>query len=218
MLAIVCGGSILSWTPGQALVFSPSSLAVIAACLCWALDNNLTRNISDSDSVQIAAIKGLVAGSVNCTIALAIGCALPSLPVLMAAWIIGLLGYGLSLTLFIKALRYLGTARTGAFFSTAPFAGSALALMFLHEPLTVNLGIAGLLMAIGVYLHLTEIHEHEHLHDAQEHEHWHIHDEHHQHDHEANTQSGEPHKHWHRHEAIIHSHPHYPDTEHRHSH
>ncbi len=218
MLAIVLGGFVLSWAPGQPLSFSFSSLVIIAACLCWALDNNLTSNISDSDPVQIAAIKGLAAGLVNCTIALSTGSLLPSLPLLVAAWIIGLLGYGLSLTLFIRALRYLGTARTGAYFSTAPFAGSVLSLVFLHEPLTANLGIATVLMATGVSLHLTEKHEHKHFHAAQEHDHWHIHDEHHQHDHDSNTKSSEPHKHWHRHEAISHSHPHYPDTAHRHSH
>lgn len=218
MIAIVCGSFVLSWCPGQALLFSTSSIAIIAACFCWALDNNFTRNISDSDSVQIAAIKGLVAGSVNCAIALLNANSIPAVSVVMAAAAIGLFGYGLSLTLFIKALRHLGTARTGAYFSTAPFAGAVLSLIVLHDSLTINLGIAAVLMGIGVYLHLTEIHEHEHTHEAVEHEHIHIHDKNHRHDHNPDMPLEEPHSHLHKHTAITHSHPHYPDSEHRHKH
>ncbi len=136
----------------------------------------------------------------------------------MATLIIGLFGYGLSLVLFIKALSQLGTARTGAYFSTAPFAGSALLLLGFHEPITFNLGIAALLMAIGVYLHLTETHEHEHSHEEQDHEHWHIRDEHHQHSHDFPSKALEPHKHWPKNEPLTHSHSHYPDTQHRHTH
>ncbi|MBX9569367.1 MAG: DMT family transporter [Candidatus Obscuribacterales bacterium] len=218
MISIVVGSIVLTWQPGAMHSVSFGSLAIIGACFCWALDNNLTRNISDADPIQIAAIKGLVAGLVNVGIAVVGGSHLPTGLVVLAASLVGFLGYGVSLVLFIKALRYLGTARTGAYFSTAPFAGAVLSLLFLHEPLTVDLLAATSFMAFGVWLHLTELHEHEHSHTEEEHEHLHTHDEHHQHEHDPEIASGEPHSHRHKHVAITHSHPHYPDTQHRHAH
>jgi drug/metabolite transporter (DMT)-like permease len=135
-----------------------------------------------------------------------------------ATAIVGFLGYGVSLVLFIVALRHLGTARTGAYFSVAPFFGAALALLVLEEETTIFFWIAGALMALGVRLHLTERHEHQHRHETVEHTHAHTHDEHHQHEHEQPWGGEEPHAHQHRHEALIHSHPHYPDLHHRHRH
>lgn len=218
MISIVIGGIVLTWLPGAMLSVSVGSLAIVGACFCWALDNNLTRNISDVDPMQIAAIKGLVAGLVNVGIALADGSHLPGSATLLQASLVGFLGYGVSLVLFIKALRYLGTARTGAYFSTAPFAGAILSLLFLHETLTANLLVASAFMAFGVWLHLTENHEHEHSHAEEEHEHMHTHDEHHQHEHDSDVDLSEPHSHWHKHIAMTHAHPHYPDTQHRHTH
>jgi hypothetical protein len=151
-------------------------------------------------------------------LALALGAHLPSLPVIAGAGIVGFLGYGVSLVLFVLALRHLGTARTGAYFSTAPFIGAILAIALLHEPFTARLAIAGALMAIGLYFHLTEAHEHEHSHETLDHEHAHVHDEHHRHAHAANDPPGEPHTHWHHHEPLRHKHPHYPDLHHRHGH
>ena len=218
MVSIVAGSIMLAWQPAADFSVSPDSLFVIGACFCWALDNNFTRNISDADPVQIAAIKGLVAGFVNVVIALCLGNNIPNaMPVIEAA-AVGFLGYGVSLVLFIKALRHLGSARTGAYVSTAPFAGSILSLLFLHEAITVTCVIAAGLMAFGVWLHLTETHEHEHSHSEEDHEHLHSHDEHHQHEHEPGIDAVEPHTHWHQHKAILHSHPHYPDSQHRHEH
>ena len=127
---------------------------------------------------------------------------------------VGFLGYNVSLVLFVYALRHLGTARTGAYFSTAPFLGAIAALALLREPLTVQLIAAGLLMAIGVWLHLTEHHEHEPM----EHSHSHVHDEHHRHEHTPDDPPGEPHTHSHRHERLTHTHPHGPDMHHQHKH
>jgi hypothetical protein len=163
-------------------------------------------------------IKGLVAGSVNLGLALSRGAPFPDPPLVIAAGVIGFAGYGISLVLFVLALRHLGTARTGAYFSTAPFLGSAMAVMLLAEPVTVQLLAAALLMGVGVYLHLTERHEHEHVHEALEHEHRHVHDEHHQHDHAPGDPPGSPHTHRHRHRRLVHRHPHYPDLHHRHEH
>ena len=215
--AILAGAVLLSWQSGPA-GFGLGLLAIAGACLCWGIDNNLTRKLSASDPLQIALIKGLVAGSVNLALAFALGAHLPWLAGLTGAAAVGFLGYGVSLVLFVLALRFLGAARTGAYFSTAPFVGAVLSVIMFNEPLTLHLGIAGLLMTIGVYLHLAESHEHEHPHKAMEHEHRHLHDAHHRHAHGPNDPAGEPHSHRHRHEPRTHHHAHYPDLHHRHGH
>lgn len=218
MVVIVLGGVLLSWDFGLASGVSWGALAIAAACLCWAIDNNLTRAVSGGDPVQIAAIKGAVSGMVNTGLAFALGASLPSWPALAAAATVGFLGYGVSLVLFVLALRHLGTARTGAYFSTAPFVGASLALLLMGESPAPLFWLAGGLMAIGVWLHVTERHEHEHTHEALEHTHRHHHDAHHQHEHDFEWDGQEPHTHPHRHEPLVHSHPHYPDLHHRHRH
>jgi drug/metabolite transporter (DMT)-like permease len=214
--AILGGAALLSWQ-GQAS-FQVSGLMIAGACLCWGIDNNLTRKISWSDPVQLAMLKGLAAGAVNLGLALWQGAALPSTEVAAEAGIVGFFGYGVSLALFVAGLRHLGTARTGAYFALAPFIGAALAVIIVDEPLSPRLVIAGALMGFGLWLHLTEQHEHEHVHEPMEHEHRHWHDEHHQHEHAATDLPGEPHTHWHRHARLVHRHPHYPDLHHRHPH
>ncbi|MEC4592010.1 MULTISPECIES: DMT family transporter [Nitrospirillum] len=179
-LAILAGALLLSWRGGPAGV-GWGALAVAGACLAWGVDNNLTRRLSSADPVQIAMTKGLVAGSVNLVLALSQGAALPSVGVTAATAVVGFFGYGLSLVLFVLGLRHLGTARTGAYFSMAPFIGAVLALMLFDEPMTWRLLAAAILMGIGLYLHLIEHHEHEHAHEEMVHEHVHVHDEHHQH-------------------------------------
>ena len=217
MLAIVAGGVLLSWT--QAPVGLPwGALLIAGACACWAIDNNLTRVVSGGDPVQIAAIKGAVAGCVNIGAALALGYRLPSALPMASAAVIGLTGYGISLVAFVLALRHLGSARTGAYFSTAPFVGAALSLLLLRESPGLAFWIAGALMALGVWLHVSERHEHLHVHEAMEHEHLHRHDAHHQHAHDFDWDGSEPHSHPHKHEPMTHSHPHYPDLHHRHRH
>ncbi len=216
MLAIVAGALVLSW-PGEVRFNALwPSLAILGACLAWGLDNNLTRRVSLTDAAWIASIKGLVAGAVNLVLAFALGSSLPSMSSLVAALLVGFLAYGVSLALFVVGLRHLGTARTGAYFSVAPFIGALLALG-MGESLTLKLIFAGALMALGLWLHLTERHEHAHRHNALEHEHEHMHDEHHQHTHEAGA-SGSPHRHLHSHSPLHHTHPHFPDAHHRHEH
>jgi len=218
MVAIVAGGLVLSWQPGTGLAFSSGALLVAGACACWGVDNNLTQKVSASDPFQIAAIKGLVAGSVNLAIAFALGASLPPLKVLAGALVVGFFGYGLSLACFVLALRHIGTARTGAYFSLAPFVGAAVSLLLLRESVGPLFVAAGVLMGIGVWLHLTERHEHQHAHEPLEHSHRHIHDEHHRHAHAAGVDPTEPHTHPHLHEPLTHSHPHFPDIHHRHGH
>lgn len=218
MLAIVAGAVVLSWPGDVGFGALWPSLAVLGACLAWALDNNLTRKVSVTDASFIAMTKGLAAGTTNLTLAMATGAAWPFTPVLLGAGVLGLLSYGTSLVLFVIALRHLGTARTGAYFSIAPFFGAVLAFLLLGEPLTAQLAIAGLLMAFGVWIHLTERHGHRHKHEPLEHTHEHEHDAHHQHAHADGAPGSVKHAHWHRHEAIEHTHAHYPDIHHRHTH
>jgi len=218
MAAIVAGGVLLSWEGHLAWGGLTGLLAVAGACLAWAVDNNLTQRISGSDPVQIAMLKGLAAGATNTAIALGLGARWPSGITLAASAAVGFLGYGVSLVLYVRALRELGTARTGAYFSLAPFIGAALGLVLWREPATLGLLAAGALMGLGLWLHLTERHAHGHTHEALEHAHAHVHNVHHQHAHGPDDPPGEPHTHPHRHEPLTHHHPHYPDIHHRHSH
>lgn len=215
---ILLGGILLSLPQEGGLAISGGALLIAAACLCWGIDNNLTRKISGSDPSQIAMCKGLTAGIVNTGLALAVGAKLPSINVTLGVAIIGFLGYGVSLVLFVQALRHLGTARTGAYFSTAPFAGAAFAFALGEGRLDWAFCVAGILMLVGVWLHVTERHEHRHVHEPMEHQHLHYHDEHHQHEHTPGDPPGEPHAHRHKHARLAHSHPHYPDIHHHHNH
>jgi drug/metabolite transporter (DMT)-like permease len=215
MAAIVAGAIVLSIPTGAALGSVWPSLAILAACLCWGIDNNLTRKISLTDATWLAAVKGGVAGPVNLAIAFLLGAQLPSAVNIAGAMVVGFFAYGVSLVLFIVAMRHVGTARAGAYFSIAPFFGAVLAVA-LGAMVTVPLIAAALLMAVGVWLHLTERHEHKHTHTAVTHDHWHVHDEHHQHEHSEPVAAGIRHRHEHAHEPITHSHEHYPDAHHRH--
>ena len=217
MAAIVAGAAVLSWPDDARFAGVWPALAVLGACLAWGIDNNLTRKVSLTDATWIASMKGLVAGSVNLALALVLGATLPPWPNIAGAMLLGLFAYGVSLSLFVVGLRHLGTARTGAYFSAAPFLGAALAVA-MGEPVTPALLVAGALMALGLWLHLTEHHEHEHLHPVLAHEHEHMHDEHHQHDHETAVEPGAKHRHFHRHEPLAHTHAHFPDAHHRHGH
>ena len=218
MVAIVAGGALLSRTQTPVAGLPWGALAIAGACACWAIDNNLTRVASGGDPVQIAAIKGGVAGTVNIAIALGLGHRFPDAAHVLSAGAIGLAGYGISLVAFVLALRHLGSARTGAYFSTAPFVGAALSLLLLRDTPGIAFWIAGALMALGVWLHVTEHHEHAHAHEAMDHAHLHVHDAHHQHAHDFEWDGREPHSHAHHHAPLVHTHPHYPDLHHRHDH
>lgn len=185
------------------------ALLVLGACLCWAIDNNLTRKVSTNDSMLVAGLKGLVAGACNTALALGMGAQLPGAMAVAGSLAVGFLGYGLSLTLFVVGLRILGTARTGAYFSVAPLFGVVISLgLWPESPSTLSWVAAGL-MTLGVWLHVSERHVHEHTHEPLEHNHRHRHDEHHQHEHDFGWQGEEPHVHPHRHDVLTHKHPHY---------
>ena len=226
LLAIVAGTIVLSWPgPGTWAVGGWRALwpalAVIGACLAWGLDNNLTRKVSLVDASYIAMVKGLMAGATNLALALLLGSPWPGAVVVWAAGTLGFVAYGASLVLFVLGLRHLGAARTGAYFSVAPFFGALLALGLLGESPTLQFLLAGALMAVGVALHLSERHAHRHSHDPVDHDHLHAHDAadlHHDHSHDPPVAPGTRHSHRHRHPASMHSHPHFPDAHHQHRH
>ena len=218
MACLVAGAAVLSWSGQPTLSSLVGPMAIVGACIAWGLDNNLTRKVSLADPLQIAQWKGLIAGPVNLLLGLWAGGSLPGPLAMLVGGLVGFVCYGVSLALFVVALRHLGTARTGAYFSIAPFIGAATAVIALQQPLTVQLVAAGTLMAFGVWLHLTERHAHAHAHRRMLHAHAHSHDEHHRHPHGPQVPPGEPHTHAHEHDALTHSHPHVPDMHHDHRH
>jgi drug/metabolite transporter (DMT)-like permease len=183
MAAIVAGGVLLAWEPGGASI-SGGALLVVGACLCWAIDNNLTRKVSTNDAMLVACLRGAFAGACNTALAMAWGAQLPGAGAVASSLLVGFFGYGLSLTLFVVGLRTLGTARTGAYFSVAPLFGVLISFALWPELPKPQFWAAAALMAFGVWLHVRERHEHEHTHEPIEHAHGHRHDEHHQHEHD----------------------------------
>ncbi|MGZ3771310.1 MAG: DMT family transporter [Bdellovibrio sp.] len=218
MIAIVIGGVVLSWSSGGAFSLTSGALLVMGACLCWAIDNNMTRNISANDAILITTFKSLIAGTTNLFLALSLGRNFPNVTHALLGAVLGFVGYGLSIVCFVLSLRNIGTSRTGAYFSAAPFVGAILSLFLFRNEISVQLIVAGCFMGWGVWLHLTEIHDHIHEHELLYHSHEHVHDIHHQHMHSESDPPGEKHTHFHQHEKLIHKHPHFPDIHHRHSH
>jgi drug/metabolite transporter (DMT)-like permease len=217
MIAIVAGGVLLAWQAGPARQTQGAAL-IVGACLCWAVDNNLTRRVSAHDAMELACLKGLVAGVCNTSLGLFSGAALPAAAPLLGALAVGFAGYGVSLALFVLALRSLGAARAGAYFSVAPLFGVLIAFALWPQQPSWTFWLAAVLMAFGVWLHLRERHEHAHAHRVMTHSHPHDHDEHHQHEHDFPWDPAQPHSHAHRHAALTHRHVHYPDIHHRHEH
>jgi len=217
IIAVVSGGLLLSYDSSGTFGLSPGSILIILACLCWGLDNNFTRVISGKEPAQIVMIKGLVAGIFSVCLGQAIGEPFPTVGIIPAALIIGCLGYGFSIFFVIRAMRVLGSARTGALFATAPFIGLVLSLPLPGESPGLQLLLSLPLMAVGAWLIATEQHSHRHIHLAIQHEHRHSHDDGH-HVHHSPGMEDVVHAHPHEHEKIVHSHSHTPDLHHFHEH
>jgi len=219
-LALTCmiiAGIFLTWDPTQGRFNIVGPLFIIFAMVCWGIDNNLTRSISDKDPVQISKIKGFVAGTISLSLALFLGIRISLDFTIAFALLLGSFSYGISLVFFIKALEGLGSSRTGAFFSFAPFIGAIASLIILREWIGWVMFPAAGLMLIGVWLICSEKHLHTHLHKTVIHTHSHNHrDMHHLHKHSGTFH--EPHTHEHTHLEISHIHVHWPDTHHRHEH
>ncbi len=216
---LIFGGAIvLSYRPGALPADAWGFLALGGACLCWALDNNLTQRLSLRDPVVVTRIKTLSAGTCSLALAAATGQTMPGIRVFGCALALGLISYGLSLVLDTHALRLLGAARGAGYFATAPFVGAVAAVPFLGERWGASEILAALLMAGGVALLLRAHHAHEHTHEELEHKHAHVHGEHHEHEHEDTHAVDEPHAHRHRHIALTHDHAHVSELHHRHGH
>ncbi len=215
--AIIVGAAMLDWTPGDFHADPVGAGAIAAACLCWAADNNLTQRLSVRDPAAISRLKSLGAGAVTLIIAMFLGIRIPTVPLIMAALLLGATSYGLSLYLATWGLRLLGAAREAAYFASAPFIGAIISIAIFRTMPTIVDWCAAALMAIGVIALLREDHSHLHIHEELVHDHLHYHDAHHQHPH-AGGEGREPHAHPHRHLRLVHSHRHVSDVHHRHSH
>lgn len=219
MALILLGGVLLSIENSVLIGSFIGILSIMGACLCWAIDNNLTQKLSTQNLFLISSIKGLVAGTVNIMIAFIIGQTIDNFNLIIPTITIGFFSYGISLVLFVYSLRHIGTARTSAYFSSAPFFGAILSILIFNEPITLSILSAGLLMIIGIYFHISENHGHEHIHEFIQHSHSHNHiDEHHFHNHVQRISTDETHTHTHIHEPFTHQHAHFPDIHHRHGH
>ena len=216
-------GAVLVTSAGVALTASGGSSAIrwgavliALACLAWAVDNVVTAELDELAPAHVTLVKGWVAGTVSFSVAAATG-TLPGPGPAGVALVVGALGYGLSITLWVAGARELGAARAQVVFATAPFVGALLAWVALREPATPVQATALLVAATGVALVLRSAHTHEHQHPAVVHDHEHVHDDgHHDHVHPG----GDPgrHQHPHTHVPVSHTHPHVPDLHHRHDH
>lgn len=213
---ITLAGAILVWEPGVA--FNLGGLLVIGAGACWGLDNTVTARIDQLTPAQVTVTKGLVAGSVNLILGLVVASSLNlGVAEVLAALMIGALGYGASITLWVKGARDLGAARGQVIFAAAPFIGAVVAWVALGDAVTTAQLVAVPLAILGVALSLRTGHEHAHAHRPIIHDHEHRHDDdHHQHTHGA--PAGDRHSHRHEHQTRTHDHPHVPDLHHRHPH
>ena len=218
ILLIVIGVGFLNYHPGEIRTDWLGVAAIAAACLSWAIDNNLTQRLSLRDPIAIVRAKTLGAGIFTLVLALGLGRRLPNPGILGSALALGFMSYGVSVVLDLYALRMLGAAREAAFFATAPFIGAVAAVPLLGEQWTTTAMVSSVIIATGVLLLLSEHHSHLHLHEETEHDHRHAHTDHHQHAHELPEETLEPHAHAHRHLPLAHDHPHVPELHHRHDH
>ena len=217
---ITLASILLTWNADGGWGVSLGALGILAACFLWGLDNNFTRHISGKNPLMIVAVKGLGAGTFSLVLSLMLGKTLPSLVPALMAMVLGAFSYGLSIYLFILAMRSLGSARTSALFGVAPFVGALLSIVLLREMPEGLFWISLPIMALGTWLMLSENHVHHHVHELAEHVHAHSHpDDHHDHDHLSDIPLvNGVHAHTHQHEKLVHSHPHTPDLHHRHAH
>ena len=219
LLCVTSATIILSWDTSGQWGLSLGALGILSACVLWGVDNNLTRNISAKDPLSIVLVKGLGAGSFSLILTLILGNSLPRLSIILGAMLLGSVSYGLSIVLFIRAMRALGAARTSALFGTAPLAGVVLSVILFRETPNTLFLIALPLMIVATLLLFRENHSHKHIHEAVTHEHRHRHDDgHHNHNHPEMVSRSLTHSHVHTHEPIEHEHPHLPDIHHRHTH
>lgn len=193
------------------------AVAVLLATMAWGVDNTLSRGVAERDPGQVVLLKSTLGAALTAAIAMVAHEPLPGWQPAVGLLLVGASGYGLSLRLYLLAQRTFGAARTGSVFAFAPFIGAILAVGLGDRTMSWGVALGGVLMLLGVILHLAESHAHEHQHEALEHEHAHVHDDgHHTHVHDPMPVG--PHSHVHRHEPVRHAHPHTPDVHHAHRH
>jgi drug/metabolite transporter (DMT)-like permease len=213
---VVLAGVIVGWSDVPELAVG--AVLIVAACVCWGLDNCVTAGLDELAPEHVTLAKGLIAGTTNVVIALAIGGALPAVAVVFALAGLGAVGYGVSITLWVTGARDIGAARGQLIFSTAPFVGVIVAWAVLGDGATMQQLIATAVAVFGVALVVGSEHQHTHRHEVIVHAHEHEHDDHHQHQHpDAEDRAGR-HTHSHTHVPLVHAHPHVPDLHHRHDH
>jgi drug/metabolite transporter (DMT)-like permease len=212
---VVTASAVVGWSDTPEL--RVGALLIVAACLCWGVDNVVTARLDTVAPGHITLAKGTIAGTTNVCIALGLGAAWPGLAVTLPALALGAVGYGASITLWVAGARELGAARGQLVFSAAPFVGVLIAWTAFGDPATLPQAVALAIAGIGVSLVLGSAHEHQHQHVVMSHIHEHEHDAHHQHRHD-DEESAASHVHEHAHEPLVHAHPHVPDLHHRHVH
>ncbi|OHB60680.1 MAG: multidrug DMT transporter [Planctomycetes bacterium GWF2_42_9] len=215
---ITIASIILSLDVSGRFRFSFGAIGIIAACILWGFDNNFTRHISSKDPLIITMVKGFVAGIISMCIAIIAGNKLPRLEYVILAMVLGFFAYGLSIMFFIFAMRGLGSARTSAYFGTAPFIGALLSFIVFKEMPSIQFLCALPIMLGGIIFLLNEKHKHEHTHEEFEHDHKHDYDDDEHHKHDNNSILNGFHALRHKHVAITHLHDHTPDIHHRHEH
>lgn len=215
-LLVVAGTAVLGLGPGALHGDALGVATIAAACLGWATDNNLTGRLSSRDPLAVAQVKGLVGGGIALVVARVAGSAVPAAGTVAAGLALGLVSYGVSVALAVRAMRTIGVARQSAIFATAPFVGAVVGAAVFGEPFGRREVAVAAVMALGLRFMLRERHAHFHVHDALTHAHRHVHDEHHRHTHGPHDPPGEPHAHEHAHEPLAHAHEHVSDLHHRH--
>jgi len=218
LLILLAGGVILVVDQGQSGGSQLLGLvAVMLATAAWGMDNTLSRALADRDPGQVVLAKAVFGVTATVILALIVGEALPTLASALGMMLVGATGYGLSLRFYLLAQRAFGAARTGSVFAFAPFIGAIAAFALGDRSGGGGLLIGGMLMLLGVMVHLAEIHHHEHHHETVAHEHAHVHnDRHHTHTHDPMPIG--PHSHMHSHAVLRHAHSHVPDAHHMHKH
>jgi drug/metabolite transporter (DMT)-like permease len=216
LVAAFAGAAVLSLSSATAGL--EAGLLVLLACACWGLDNHLTALIDGITPSESTFWKGLVAGTTNSMIGVALDPLAAGLLAVLAALFVGVWAYGASIVLYIRSAQALGATRAQIAFASAPFFGVLFSVLALGESLAIaHLG-SGTLFIVGIALMALERHTHVHTHEVMEHEHTHRHDDrHHAHEHPALSRTAQ-HTHRHRHEPLTHAHPHWPDLHHRHDH
>lgn len=219
---VVVAGVVLAWSSDADLRWG--AFLIAGACFCWGVDNCVTANLDELAPAHITLAKGVVAGSANLAIGLALDGAPAGWPIVWAL-VVGAFGYGISITLWVAGARDLGAARGQLVFATAPFVGAAVAWTVFADAVSTREVVSLVIAMAGVSFVLRSDHQHDHRHDPMEHDHEHTHDDdHHRHAHDDDhtrddgLSAGLRHQHPHRHELLIHAHPHVPDLHHRHDH